>query len=501
MATNKTDENKTVRPPVVGIFGHIDHGKSTLIDYIRKTNITATEAGGITQHVSAYEVNRQKKDGRMAKITFLDTPGHEAFKSIRTRGASVADIAVLIVSAEDGVKPQTLEVLKYIQESKLPYMVAITKIDKPAADVMRAKQSLAENGVLVEGYGGDTPVVEVSAKSGQGIEEFLDMIDLIAELENFTGDSEELGSGIIIESSLDPKRGIAATGIIKNGSVRKGMFAACGGAMVPLRFILDAEENMVEELTFSSPVRLIGWDKLPAIGEEFKTFLKKDDAQKYIDEGKTDSAAKVNTQAPEGGITLPLVIKADTAGSLEAIEQELSKVSKERIVPKIIFSGVGTVNENDIKTALATPGTIVVGFHTKIDTRAVALAERSAIEILTYNIIYELTDKVSEMLTQREPRIEVEVSSGTAKVLKLFSSAKNKQVLGARVTLGTIAKGNSLKIMRREAEIGRGKLRELQQAKIAVDKVDEGTEFGAMIESKIEIAPGDMLEAVTTVTQ
>lgn len=498
---NTPSETNIARPPVVGVFGHIDHGKSTLIDYIRKTNITATEAGGITQHVSAYEVKRLRKDGRESKITFLDTPGHEAFKSIRTRGASVADIAVLIVSAEDGVKPQTLEVLKYIQESKLPYLVAITMIDKPAADVLRAKQSLAENGVLVEGYGGDTSVVEISAKTGKGVDEFLDMIDLIAELENFTGNTEEMGSGIIIESSLDPKRGITATGIIKNGTVRKGAFAACAGAMVPLRFILDAEENMVEELSFSSPVRLIGWDKLPSIGEEFKTFLKKTDAEEFINENKVDISTKVNAQAPTGGIILPLVIKADTAGSLEAIEQELSKISKERIVPKIIFSGVGTVNENDIKAAIATPGTVVVGFHTKIDSRAAALAERTEIEILTYDIIYELTDKVGEILTQREPRIEVEVSSGTAKVLKLFSSAKNKQVLGARVLTGIIAKGNSLKIMRRESEIGRAKLRELQQAKIATDKVEEGAEFGALIESKIEIAPGDVLEAVTTVTQ
>lgn len=489
------------RPPVVGIFGHIDHGKSTLIDYIRKTNITAKEAGGITQHVSAYEVKRHKKDGTETKITFLDTPGHEAFKSIRTRGASVADIAVLIVSAEDGVKPQTLEVLKYIQESQLPYIVAITKIDKPAADTMRARQSLAENGVLVEGYGGDVPVVDLSAKTGQGIEEFLDMIDLVADMESFTGSSDENGSGIIIEASLDPKRGISATGIIKNGTVRKGMFAASGDAMTPLRFILNSEGNMAEELTFSSPVRLIGWDKLPPIGEEFKTFLKRDDAQEYLKSTKEEGGSKNISQVPEGTASLPLIIKADTAGSLEAIAGELAKVSKERIVPKIILSGVGSVNENDVKQALTTPGTIVVGFHTKIDAQAAALAERTAIEIFSFDIIYELTDKVSQILTEREPRIEVEVLSGSAKVLKLFSSAKNKQVLGARVLSGIISKGNNVRIMRREAEIGRGKIRELQQAKIATDKVEEGSEFGAMIESKTEIAPGDVLEAVSMVTK
>jgi len=502
MATTNEKETSP-RPPVVGILGHIDHGKSTLIDYIRKSNITASEAGGITQHVRAFEVSRQRADGRLSKITLLDTPGHEAFKSLRTRGASVADIGILIVSAEDGVKPQTQEVLKYIEESSLPYIVAITKIDKPSADPMRARQSLAENGVLVEGYGGSVPVVDVSAKTGQGVNDLLDMIDLVAELENLSGTAEELGSGIIIESSLDPKRGIAATGVIKNGTMRKGMFAVCGESLMPIRFLLDADEKMVDELTFSSPVRLIGWDKIPPIGEEFRTFLKKDDALKYIEGGKNKNKKDntIKSQVTEGAIMLPIIVKADTAGSLEAIEGEIAKVAKERIVPKIIYTGVGSINENDVKLAIATPGAVVVGFHTKSDSRAVALAERSGIELLTYTIIYELTDKISEILTAREPRVQVEETTGSAKVLRLFNSAKNKQVLGARALTGTISLGNSIKIMRRDVEIGRGKVRELQQAKIAVEKVDEGNEFGAMIESKTEVAPGDVLEAVTLVTK
>jgi translation initiation factor IF-2 len=508
----KTQVN--ARPPVVGILGHIDHGKSSLIDYIRKSNITASEAGGITQHVRAFEVTRQRNDGKLSRLTFLDTPGHEAFKSLRTRGASVADIAVLIVSAEDGVKPQTLEVLKYIQESSLPYLVAITKVDKPSADPMRARQSLAENGVLVEGYGGDVSVVDVSAKTGQGIDDFLDMIDLMAEMENLSGDADLPGSGVIIESNLDQKRGIAATGVVKNGTVRRGMFAACGNALAPIRFLLDGEGKTVEELSFSSPVRLIGWDKLPPVGEEFRTFLKKEEALKYIEDYEAKVAEKkgrtlsTDSQGPtlmrtldEGVITLPIIVKADTAGSLEAIEGELLKLSMERIVPKIIFAGVGTINENDVKLAISTPGTVVLGFHTKTDSRAEALAERSAIEILTYSIIYELTDKIATLLTEREPRIQVEESSGTAKVLKLFSAAKGKQVLGARVLTGTIAIGNNIKIIRRESEIGRGKVRELQQAKVATEKVEEGSEFGAMIESKIDIAPGDILEAFTLVTK
>lgn len=493
--------NTFLRPPVVGIFGHIDHGKSTLLDYIRKSNVVASEAGGITQHISAYEVTHKTVEGKEVKITFLDTPGHEAFSKVRTRGANVADIAILVVSGEDGVKPQTLEVYKYIKDSGLPYIVAVTKMDKPAADLDRTKQNLAENEIYVEGYGGDITCVPLSAKTGQGVDDLLEIIALQAELLELKGEKDALGSGIIIESRLDPKRGITAVAIIKNGTVSKGTFAASGTSLTPLRFILNAEGEQVEELSFSSPVQIIGWDKIPQVGKEFRTFLKKDQAQEYIEEEKKKEKPVTRTAVAEDMTTLPLVIKADTAGSLEAIENEIGKLSRERIVPKIISSGVGTINENDVKLAISTPGTIIFGFHTKTDSSALALAERSSVTISTYTIIYELTDRVSELLTEREPRIEVEETIGTAKVLKLFSASKGKQVLGARVLTGKISLNASLKIMRREAEIGKGKLRELQQGKVAATEVLEGTEFGAMVESKLDLAPGDVMEAIVMVTK
>ncbi|MDO8565226.1 MAG: translation initiation factor IF-2 [bacterium] len=491
------------RPPVVGIFGHIDHGKSTLIDYIRKTNITEKEAGGITQHISAYEVRRAKPDGAILRITFLDTPGHEAFSQIRTRGANVADIAVLVVSAEDGVKPQTLEVYKYIKESALPHLVAITKVDKPAADLERTKASLAEHGILVEGYGGEVPVVALSATTGQGVEEFLDMITLLAEMENLTGEADALGSGVIVEASLDPKRGVSAVGIVKDGTVRIGTFAACGDALVPIRFILDGEGNAVEELSFSAPIGLVGWDKLPTIGQEFKTFLKKEDAVEYTNQQRTtdNQPQRKAEELAEGVVILPIILKADTAGSLEAIENELKKISKDRIVPKIIMAGVGSINENDVKSAITTTGAVIFGFHARIDAPALALSERSNIKILNYNIIYELTAKVAELLTERAPKVETEEVTGSAKVLKIFSATKDKQVVGARVLSGNFDKNAQVKILRREAEIGKGRVRELQQSKLAVSSVGEGVEFGTMIESKVEIAPGDTLEVITLVTK
>ena len=517
MAKLEPKVEKEIRPPVVAILGHIDHGKSTLIDYIRKTNVTKTEAGhrhaeagyglaeagGITQHISAYEVTHTSKDGRKRHVTFLDTPGHEAFSSIRTRCANVADIAALIVSAEDGVKPQTLEVFKQIKECALPYLVVITKIDKPSANVLRTKQNLAENEIYVEGYGGNTPVVELSATKGKGVDEFLDMIGLISELEDKTADRDALGSGVIIESKRDAKRGITAVGIIKDGTVRPGLFAAVSGTIAPIRFLLDAEGKVVEKLSFSSPVQIVGWDKMPTIGEEFKTFLKKEEALSFA--APTPSGVEVPTR-PETGVVkdiaiLPLVIKADTAGSLEAITSELGKLSRERTAPRIILSSVGSINENDVKSALAATGAVILGFNTKVDPQAAHLAERSGITILTFSIIYELTDKVKKLLSEREPKIETEEIVGISKVLKLFGITKGKQVIGGRVLSGLIKRGAVVKIIRREVEIGKGVVKELQQSKIVTDSVSEGTEFGALIESKIEVTPGDVLNATILVTK
>jgi translation initiation factor IF-2 len=496
------------RSPVVGIFGHIDHGKSSLIDYIRKSNVVASEAGGITQHISAYEVMHKREDGKEMMITFLDTPGHEAFTNVRTRGASVADIAILVVSGEDGVKPQTIEVYKYIKSSGLPFIVAVTKMDKSTASLDRTKQNLAENEIYVEGYGGDVSCVPLSAKTGEGVSDLLDIITLQADILELKGERDALGSGIIIESRLDPKRGITATAIIKNGTVSKSTFAASGSAMTPIRFLIDASGKQVDSLSFSSPVQIVGWDKLPTIGGEFKTFLKKSEAIEFCESlrnselvGAPVERVKSDAISQAEAINLPLILKADTAGSLEVVQNEIAKLSRERIIPKIVLASVGAVSENDVKFALSTAGTVILGFHTKTESSAASLAERSAVTISLFDVIYELTDKVKVLLEEREPRIEVEEVSGSAKVLKLFSTAKGKQVLGARVLSGKIALNNNLRIIRRESEIGRGRLKELQQAKVATQEVFEGTEFGAMIESKLEIAPGDILEAVSMVTK
>jgi len=500
MKDSLTLDEKEVRPPVVAVMGHIDHGKSTLLDYIRKANTAEGEAGGITQHVSAYEVVHNG-----SKITFLDTPGHEAFAGIRSRGASIADIAILVVSAEDGVKLQTIEAYKHIKGSAVPFIVVITKIDKPSANIDRTKQSLAENDIYVEGYGGSISVVAVSAKTGEGVSDLLDMIILLSEIEHFTGDRGRWGSGIVLESRLDPKIGIMTVGIVKDGTVKKGMIVASVGAIAPLRFIRDGEGKEQESISFSSPIQIAGWDNAPPVGAIFETFEEKLAAQLYAEselaKAKVHYSNK-NTSSINIGeniYNLPIIIKADVMGSLEAIIYELGKFSYERITPKIVLKGIGTVSENDVKSAMTTTGTIIFSFNTKVDSQASALAERSGVSIETFDIIYKLTERIDELLKGQEPKIEVEETTGSGKVLKTFGVTKDKQVLGIRANSGSFDMGEEIKIIRQETEIGRGKIEELQQNKIKTDHVTEGNEFGAMIKSKTEIAPGDILEQITKV--
>ncbi|MBX4209402.1 GTP-binding protein, partial [Candidatus Parcubacteria bacterium] len=294
------------RPPVVAILGHIDHGKSTLLDYIRKTNIVDEEAGGITQRISAYEVERQKEgsaDGKAEKITFIDTPGHEAFSGMRERGATTADIAILVVSAEDGVKPQTIDAYKEIEKAKVPFVVAINKIDKPAANVEKTKISLAEAGIYVEGFGGNISFVPISAKTGAGVDELLDIIILTADIADLKGEPEKPAEGAVIEAHRDPKKGISATLVIKNGSMGPGMFVASGTAFSPVRILENSVGKKIAEATFSSPVRLVGWNKAPSVGSVFSTFASKKDLEEYLETAAEMEKKPRAAIAPKAGGT------------------------------------------------------------------------------------------------------------------------------------------------------------------------------------------------------
>lgn len=494
--TQDSQSHSIVRPPVIVIMGHIDHGKSTLLDYIRKSNVVAGEAGGITQKISAYEVTHKDASGSMQKITFLDTPGHEAFSKVRSRGANVADIAVLVVSAEDGVKPQTIEALKSIQKSKIPYVVAINKIDKPGANIERTKQNLAENEIFVEGWGGTIAAVPISAKTGQGIPDLLDMLLLTAEVEGYKADLSKPAEGVVIESSLDKKKGIQATLVIKEGKFSSGMVIVAGSALSPARIVEDFNGKKISEAQVCSPINVIGWDEIPHVGETFKAFANKKEAEIYIQENKTSAKkAPIKQDAStEEKFTIPLLIKAQVAGSLDAMEHEIKKIETPEAAYRIIFAGAGDIKESDVKIAGGKEGTIIVGFGTKIESEAQNLAERLKVEIKTFDIIYKLSEWLAEIKEERRPRINFEESIGVLKVLKTFSKMKDKQVIGGRVENGEIHLHGKCKIIRREAEIGQGEIRELQQAKSKTSTVEAGNECGLMVESKVEIAAGDRIE-------
>ena len=522
---NSSNKQKTLitRPPVVVVMGHIDHGKSTLLDYIRKTDIVSGEAGGITQHVGAYQVEHTTAEGKKSTITFLDTPGHEAFCSIRERGAQAADIAILVVSAEDGVKPQTMEAYKNIMEAKIPYVVAISKIDKPNADVNKAKQSLSEKEIYVEGWGGDIPCVAISATKGTGVSELLDMVMLVAEIGDFKTDPKASAEGIVIESERSAKAGISATLLIKNGTLSTGSFVVAGGAFAPVRFIEDFKGKKVPEATAGMPVVVTGWSAIPECGSPFKIIGSKKEAEKITDEYKATKQANIKIaedsmktaiKTPEKTadgkdiveeevqiVTFPIIIKTDVIGSLDGIKHELAKITHDRVRLKIVSEGLGEINENDVKVAIGDPNVFIIGFNANPDKKAAAMIERAAtpINVKNFSIIYELVKYIQDAFTAKVPKEYIEEVLGKAKILAIFSKEKDRQVIGGKVQEGVLASGAVVKIMRREAEIGRGKIRELQSKKQRVDEVATGYECGMMVEAKVEIAVGDKIEAVRTV--
>ena len=489
---------KNERSPVIVVVGHIDHGKSKLLDYIRKSNVVEKEAGGITQHISAYEAEVVLSDGRNKKITFLDTPGHAAFGKMRNRGCNVADIAILMVSAEEGVKAQTIEALKSIKECGIPYVVAINKIDRPGANIEKTKNSLLENEVYLEGLGGDVPYVLISAETGEGINDLLETIVLLAELEELKGDLNASGSGFVIEANMDAKRGISASLVVKDGKVKSGMYIVAGESSAPVRIMENFLGKPVKEALPSEPVNITGWDKLPEAGQTFRIYKNKKEALSKIAEmpkvEKVESKNKKEADAKkDDNLVLPIIIKGDTGGSVEAIIGEIEKIKEEGIVIKITESKTGNINENDVKTASGGKDSIIIGFNVKEDRGIRALAERLGVEIKIFNIIYKLTEWLEKKVSEKKPKIQIEEVGGKIRVLKLFSKIKDKQVLGGEVFEGSISKGDRIKIIRRGEEIGFGNILELQVAKVAVSSVNEGNQFGTKISSPIEISERDNL--------
>ncbi len=504
--------DRQTRPPVVAVVGHIDHGKSTLLDYIRKSNIVDGEAGGITQHLSAYEVEHVATDTKQpSRITFLDTPGHAAFAAMRSRGLEVADVAVLVVSAEDGVKPQTLEALKLIQENTKPYIVALTKVDKPTANIERAKMSLVEHGVYLEGLGGDVPFVAISSKTGQGVPELLDLILLAAELEGLSADHSAPGEGLVIEAHVDPKRGNTATLIVQNGSVESGEYVVCGESFAPVRIMENYLGKNIKEALPGSPIRVVGFSSLPPVGAVWRVVEAKKQAEEDVADARATRLGAASKKQATGAtaaeseekqpVVLPLVIKTDFAGTGDAVVHEIDAMPKDnRLEVRVVSRGVGTISENDVKfVGGGAVGGIVVGFNVKVEKEARDLAERLGVTVMVFDIIYKLTEWLASEVVARRPRENSEEQTGSAKILKIFSATKGRVVVGGKVEEGLIADGAEVKLMRRDIELGRGGILSLQSQKAATKKVEAGAEFGAMLRTQVEPAAGDYLVAFEVV--
>ena len=499
---NLKTESTEFRPPVVVVMGHIDHGKSTLLDYIRKTNIVDGESGGITQHLSAYQAHVVGEDGKEKKITFIDTPGHEAFVTMRTRGASAADIAVLVVSAEDGVKAQTKEAIRAIKEAGLPYIVAINKIDKPGANMLKVKTDLAEADVMIEEYGGDVPAVGISAKTGVGIPEFLELLAIIGEMKGFSGNPNTPAEGLVIESHLDGKRGISATLLVKNGTLKSGMYVLAGTALSTTRIMEHTTGKKTDVIHMSEPVSIVGFDELPVAGMEFRAYDSKNEAVAEATERKQGTkkvGATISESRTEDTLVIPLVVKSDAAGTLEAVLYEITKLDTPEVGFKIIGSGIGDIGENDARLAISDKTTVVVGFRSKIDNKTREILSQNNIAVETFDIIYKLTEKLTEVRNARKPKFHREVVTGKTKVLKVFSKTKDRQIIGGRVIEGKIEVGNTCSIIRRENKIASGTIVGLEQGKSKTREVLENVECGIQIECRNEIAPGDILESFMTV--
>ncbi|HXF57890.1 MAG TPA: translation initiation factor IF-2 [Actinomycetota bacterium] len=502
-AEEPVDESRLQpRPPVVTVMGHVDHGKTLLLDAIRKTDVVAREYGGITQHIGAYQVHL---DGRA--ITFIDTPGHEAFTAMRARGAQVTDIAVLVVAADDGVMPQTVEALNHARAAGVPIVVAVNKIDKPEADPQRVRQQLTELGVVPAEWGGDYEFVDISAKTGQNLDRLLETILVVWELHERRADPTGPGRGVALEAHLDRGRGPVATVLVQRGTFRVGDAIVCGTAYGRIRAMLDENGRPVREAGPSKPVQVLGWSQVPQAGDEVRAVADEREARRIAQEREarlraaelaatrpTVSLADLLARAREGEApTLNLIVKADVQGSLEAILEALDKLPQDEVRIEVLHKGVGGITESDVTLAAASRA-LVVGFNVRPDPGAREVAEREGVEVRTYRIIYELVDDMKRVLSGLlAPEIQ-EVELGRAEVRALFRVPRVGVVAGCMVTDGTIARGARARVVRDGVVVYTGRIASLRRFKDDVREVAEGYECGIGLENFQDIHEGDVIE-------
>ncbi len=518
--TKETKNNLISRPPVVVVLGHIDHGKSSLLEAIRDFKITEKESGGITQHIGAYQVEVDKSpssaelshsesEGRKErkalfdssastreveeqgkKITFLDTPGHEAFSQMRSRGAKVADIAILVIDATEGVKVQTKEAIEHVKKAGLPLIVALNKMDRPEANPEKVKGELKKEEILVESIGGRVPSVEVSARTKKGVAELLDLILLVAEMEDLKADPEKPGEGVVIESYLDNLRGPTATLLLTQGQLKKGDIIGTPSTFTKIKSLEDFQKKPITQAFPSQPIIIFGFEKVPKLGEKFRVFADIESAQNHLKAPEKETARVF--KASEGQKVLSLILKVDVLGSVEAIESILQGLPQEKVVLEIIKSEVGNINESDIQLAKGSKA-VIFAFRVKTDKVAQKLAERDKVRIFTFEVIYDLVEATHKLMEKLvEPEV-VRMELGKTRVLAKFISEKNRQIVGGRVTEGEVKKGASIEVWREDEKIGQGRMVNLQRNKKDIDSVAKGDECGILFEGEVKIEEGDTL--------
>ncbi|HWZ29604.1 MAG TPA: translation initiation factor IF-2, partial [Gemmatimonadales bacterium] len=492
------------RPPVVTVMGHVDHGKTSLLDTIRRTRVASGEAGGITQHIGAYHVTL--KDGR--SITFLDTPGHEAFTAMRARGAQVTDIVVLVVAADDAIMPQTIEAISHAKNAGVPLVVAINKIDLPSANVQKVKQDLLAHGVVLEEFGGTTLSTPISAKKGTGIETLLDQILLQAELLDLKANPDRRAVGAVLEATLDPGKGPVATILVQNGTLRVGDDFICGQFSGRVRALSDERGQAVKDAGPSIPVQILGFEGVPEAGDTFQVMEDASDArdiaqkrQRLEREAQHRRTGRVKTledfmaeRVDGGAASLKIIIKADQGGPAEALADALAQLSTAEVKVEVVHRGVGAITDSDVLLAKAS-NAIIIGFHVRPDSNARASAERERVEIRTYRIIYEAVDEVKAAMEGLLAPEKKEVVLGEAEVRQVFKIAKVGTIAGSFVRSGVIPRTGKVRLIRNGVEVYDGTLASLKRFKDDVREVREGFECGIGVENFNDVKVGDLIEA------
>lgn len=488
------------RPPVITIMGHVDHGKTLLLDALRESRIVEKEAGGITQHIGAYQIEFQDK-----KITFLDTPGHEAFTAIRARGADLTDIVILVVAADDGVKPQTIEALNHAKAAKVPIIVAINKIDKPEANIDQCKQQLSQHDLVAEDWGGDTVMVPLSAKTKKGLDDLLEMINLVSDVQDLKANYEGLAEAVVIESKLTVQQGAQTTILVRSGMLRRGDLVACGSASGKVRALINDRGETIQEAEPGMPVTVVGLDKVPSPGETLRSFnqekdLKKSlqDNQAFSDELNKTTIAGVTLETLSDQVrnddlkSINLILKADVTGTLEAIIHSIKQITSESITIKILHAATGNINENDIRLAHTTKA-IVLGFNVKQSNEARNIADQLKVQVKDYSIIYKLLDDIKDILSGLYSVELIENKIGQVEIREIFKFSKVGMIAGSYVLSGKVIQSAKVKIYRGKDLVGEAQIASLKRFKDDVKEVKEGYECGIVLEDFSDIKKDDQL--------